>query len=226
MKTLVILCLSLTLCSLAIGGTSEQREKNLSVAEPSEISTITVNGVTDIDPAKAIGTKNPVVVIEVFSDFQCPMCKQLFTTTLARVAKSYVTGANPCRIYIVQRDFPWPYHAYARLAASYARAAAHIGKCEEVEAALFQNQEKWEANGDVKGTVAGVLTTTEMKKVQSLVDAKTLEPLIERDKQLGSAIPVRGTPTMVLHTRDGKTYPVLGIVSYEELKGFLDQLLR
>lgn len=232
MKTRVIfLSLAFVIsCTFTIGSTPAEQSRKKSAAQPNpkpaDLSTITVNGVADIDPAKAFGSKDAVLVIEIFSDFQCPTCKQLFETTLARVMETYVTGATPCKIYVIHRDFPWPYHAYSRIAASYSRAAAHVGKCEEVEAALFQNQAKWEANGDVKGTVASVLTPGEMKKVQALVDAKILEPLIERDKQLGINLPVRATPTMVFHTRDGKSYPVAGMVSYEVLKNFLDQLIH
>jgi protein-disulfide isomerase len=192
-------------------------------AAPAAQSTITVNGVTDIDPAKAFGSKNAPVIMEIYSDFQCPACKQLFTTTTQRVMDNYVDNN---KVYIVHRDFPLAMHAYSRVAASYSRAAAHIGKCEAVEQALFQNQEKWEASGDVKGTVAAVLTPAEMKKVQALVDAKTLEPLIEKDKQLGQAIPVNQTPTSMIHTRDGQTYPVVGFVSFDVLKTLLDQLAK
>jgi protein-disulfide isomerase len=186
-------------------------------------SPIAVNGVVDIDPTKAFGSKNAPVVMEIYSDFQCPACKQLFITTTQRVTDNYV---NNNKVFMVHRDFPLPMHAYSRVAASYARAAAHIGKGEAVEQALFQNQEKWEVSGDVKGTVAAVLAPADMKKVQVLVDAKTLEPLIDRDKQLGQAIPVTQTPTAILHTRDGQSYPVVGYVSYEVLKTLLDQLTR
>jgi protein-disulfide isomerase len=186
-------------------------------------ATFTVNGVTDIDPTKAFGNKKATVTIEIFSDFQCPSCKQLFITTTQRLMGTYV---NDGKLYVVHRDYPLPYHAYSRIAASYSRAAAHIGKCEAVEMALFQNQEKWEADGDVKGTVAAVLTPQEMKKVQSCVDSKTLEPLIDKDKQLGQTIPVNATPTIAIHTADGKVYPVTGPVSYEVLKTLLDQLIK
>jgi protein-disulfide isomerase len=190
---------------------------------PTAQSTIIVNGVKDIDPTKAFGSKNAPVIMEIYSDFQCPACKQLFTTTTQRVMDNYV-DAN--KVYIVHRDFPLPMHAYSRVAASYSRAAAHIGKCEAVEQALFQNQEKWEATGDVKGTVAAVLTSADMKRVQALVDAKTLEPLIDKDKQLGMAIPVNQTPTTIIHTRDGQSYPVVGFVSFDVLKTLLDQLAK
>lgn len=184
-------------------------------------ATITVNGVTDIDPTKAFGSKTAPVVVEIYSDFQCPACKQLFLNTTQKVMDNYV---NTGKVYLVHRDFPLPMHAYSRVAASYSRAAAHIGKCEPVEQALFQNQEKWETNGDVKGIVATVLSPAEMKKVQALVDAKTLEPLIEKDKQIGQTLPITQTPTSVFHSK-GQNYPYAGTLSYDVLKDFLDQLV-
>lgn len=202
---------------------SPAKNANAAKPVPAAQAPITVNGVADIDPTKAFGSKNAPVVMEVFSDFQCPACKQLFTTTTQRVMDNYVDNN---KVYIVHRDFPLPMHAYSRVAASYSRAAAHIGKCEPVEQALFQNQEKWETNGDVKGTVAAVLSPADMKKVQALVDGKTLEPLIDKDKQLGQAIPVNQTPTSIIHTKDGQSYPVVGYVSYDVLKTLLDQLVK
>lgn len=193
-------------------------------AAPAAQSPITVDGVAEIDPTKSFGNKNAPVVMEIYSDFQCPACKQLFLTTTQRVMDNYV---NTGKIFMVHRDFPLPMHAYSRVAASYSRAACHVGKCEEVEQALFQNQEKWEANGDVKGTVAAVLSPADMKKVQALVDSKSLEPLIDKDRQLGMAVPVNQTPTTVLHTKDGQTIPFAGFVSYDVLKsGLLDQFVK
>lgn len=178
-------------------------------------------GVSDIDPHKAFGSKTAPVTMEVYSDFQCPACKQLYKTTNQQLMDNYV---NTSKVYLVHRDFPLPMHAYSRVAASYARAAAHIGKTEPVEQALYQNQEKWEASGDVKGIVASVLNPADMKKVQALVEGKTLEPLIERDKQLGQIVPINQTPTTVFHCK-GQTYPYVGVMSYDVLKQFLDQLL-
>ncbi len=183
--------------------------------------TISVGGVNDIDPAKAFGSKSAPVVVEIFSDFQCPACKQLFLNTTQKVMDNYVSTG---KIYLVHRDFPLPMHAYSRVAASYSRAAAHIGKCEPVEMALFQNQEKWEANGDVKSIVASALTPSEMKKVEAIVAAKTLEPLVEKDKQIGQTLPVSQTPTTVFHSK-GQTYPYAGTLSYDVLREFLDQLV-
>jgi protein-disulfide isomerase len=175
----------------------------------------------DVDPHKAFGSKNAPVAMEVFSDFQCPACKTLFTTTNRRLMDDYVTSG---KVYLIHRDFPLPIHAHSRVAARYARAAAQLGKVEPVEQALFQNQEKWEQTGDVDGIVAAVLSPAEMAKVRALVKGGTLDPLIDKDYALGQTYNVNQTPTTVFHCK-GQTYPYSGIMTYDILKQFLEQLL-
>jgi protein-disulfide isomerase len=115
-------------------------------------------------------------------------------------------------------------HAYSRVAARYARAAAEIGKIEVVERALYENQDKWEQTGDVDGIVAAVLSPGDMTKVRALVKGGTLEPLIDKDYALGQMYRVASTPTTVFHSK-GQTYPYSGAMGYETLRQFLDQLL-
>jgi protein-disulfide isomerase len=175
----------------------------------------------DVDPHKAFGSKNAPVVMEEFSDYQCPACKTLYTTTNRSLMDNYVSTG---KVYLIHRDFPLAMHAYSRVAARYARAAAEIGKIEPVEQALFQNQEKWEQTGDVDGTVAAVLTPTEMNKVRALVKGGTLDALIDKDFALGQIYRVSQTPTTVFHSK-GQTYPYAGVMTYDTMKQFLEQLL-
>jgi protein-disulfide isomerase len=181
----------------------------------------TAGSVSDIDPHKAFGSKNAPLVLEVFSDFQCPACKTLYTSTNRQLMDNYVTNG---KVYLVHRDFPLPMHAHSKVAAQYARAAAQLGKTEQVEQALFANQEKWENTGDIDGTVAAALSPAEMTKVRALVKGGTLEPLIEKDLALGRIYNVNQTPTTIVHYKD-QTYPVVGVQSYAVLHQFLDQLL-
>ena len=178
-------------------------------------------GLPDVDPHKAFGSKNAPVTMEVFSDYQCPVCKTLFTTTNRRLMDDYVSNG---KVYLIHRDFPLPMHAHSRVAARYARAAAQIGKVEVVEQALFQNQEKWEQSGDVDGTVAAVLSPAEMAKVRALVQGGTVDPMIDKDYALGQTYRVNQTPTTIFHCK-GQTYPYSGVMTYDTLKQFLDQLL-
>jgi protein-disulfide isomerase len=176
--------------------------------------------VPDLDPHVAAGSKNAPIVMEVFSDYQCPACKTLFVTTNRQVLDNYVSTG---KVYLIHRDFPLPMHAHSQVAAQYSRAAAQIGKFEPVEQALFQNQEKWEQNGDVDGTVAAVLSSGEMTKVRALVKGGTLNAAIQKDVALGKMYNVNQTPTTVFHAK-GQTFPYSGVMSYEILRNFLDQL--
>jgi protein-disulfide isomerase len=180
-----------------------------------------VEGVADVDPHKAFGSKSAPITMEVFSDYQCPSCRALFLGTNRQLMDNYVTTG---KVYLIHRDFPLPMHAYSRVAARYARAAAEIGKIEVVERALYENQDKWEQTGDVDGIVAAVLSPGDMTKVRALVKGGTLEPLIDKDYALGQMYRVASTPTTVFHSK-GQTYPYSGAMGYETLRQFLDQLL-
>ena len=187
---------------------------------PRQTAALSVNGVPDVDPHVAFGSKTAPIIMEVFSDFQCPACKTLYTTTNRQLMDNYVTTG---KVYLIHRDFPLPMHAHSRVAAQYSRAAAQIGKFEPVEQALFQNQEKWEQTGDVDGTVAAVLSSAEMTKVRALVKNGAPEAAIQKDLALGRTYNVNQTPTTVFHAK-GQTFPYAGGMSYDILRGFLDQL--
>ena len=175
--------------------------------------------ISDIDPHK--GNEKSKVVMEVFSDFQCPACKTLFVTTNRSLMDNYVSTG---KVYLIHRDFPLPMHAHSRVAAQYSRAAAQIGKLEPVEEVLFQNQEKWEQTGDIDGTVASVLSSAEMTKVRALVKSGAMDAAIAKDQALGQGYRVNQTPTTVFHA-NGQTFPYAGVMSWEILHQFLDQLL-
>jgi protein-disulfide isomerase len=181
-----------------------------------------LSGVTDIDPHVAVGSKSAPIVMEVFSDYQCPACKTLYATTNRQVMDNYVSTG---KVYFIHRDFPLPMHAHSQVAAQYSRAAAQVGKFDPVQQALFDNQEKWEQTGDVDGTVAAVLSSAEMTKVRALVKGGTMNALIQKDLALGRIYNVNQTPTTVFHAK-GQTFPYAGVMSYDILKNFLDQLAK
>lgn len=175
---------------------------------------------------KSEGSKSAPITIEVFSDYECPACKGLFLQTLPPLIENYVhTG----KVYLIHRDFPLTMHKYSREAARYANAAALIGKFGPVNAALFNQQERWASNasgnGDVDGVVASVLTPAEMAKVRELAKSKEVDMAIQRDYDLGEKFHhVTQTPTSVVEYK-GQTYPIVSVIPYPILKTFLDQKL-
>src|SRR5712692_3047369 len=101
------------------------------------------------------GVATAPIVLEVFSDFQCPGCKALYENTLRPLMADY---ADKGKVYVIHREYPLPIHAHAMEAACYACAASHVGKYEQACDALFRQQAVWSSNGKVDEVVCGILT--------------------------------------------------------------------
>jgi len=172
------------------------------------------------DP-KAVGSPGAPITIEVFSDFQCPHCKTLNEQTLPPLIKDYVVTG---KVYLIHREFPLPGHSFARLAASYATAAARLGKYEEVANRLFLHQAEWSVSGKVDETACRGLTPGETEKVKALAKDPSVAAEIQRDVELGQKIDLHQTPTMwIKHGSTAYAWP--GAANYELLRSYLDGLL-
>jgi len=176
----------------------------------------------DMTAYKAHGFESAPIRLEVFSDFQCPACRELYQQTLRPVMDNYVSAG---KVYLIHRDMPLQTHQYSRVAARYANAAARLRKLDRVMDALFGKQEVWSADGSVDAVVASVLTAADMNRVRQMVQNGELEAAIDKDVSLATKYRVMQTPTTVI-TYKGQSYPVVGVVSYAILKTFLEQLLR
>jgi protein-disulfide isomerase len=182
-------------------------------------------------PIKTIGSKDAPIMMEVFSDYQCPACGSLFEQTLRPMINDYVASG---KVYLVHHDFPLPMHPYSYQAARWANAAARIGKFQEVDAALFDNQKEWSADGNIQKCVSGALSGADFSRVAKLMagcgpevkpgQGCSLDTYIEQDKDLGKKIPVIQTPTYVFTNRGQRLAPGAGAVSWPILKQFFDSL--
>lgn len=164
-------------------------------------------------------------MMEVFSDFQCPACRNFYETTLKLVIDNYV---NTGKVYLVHRDFPLDMHPFSRQAARFANAAAELGQFENVERALFDHQDTWSPNGKIDEALASTIPAAELKKIHDVESqhATEINASIERDRTMGIQRNVNQTPTIYV-TAHGKTEALPGGgVDYRLLKQYLDYLLR
>jgi protein-disulfide isomerase len=168
---------------------------------------------------KAFGSPSAPITIEVFSDFQCPHCKLLHEQTLAPLLRDYVAAG---KVYLIHREFPLPGHPYARIAASYATAAARLGKYQEVADRLFLRQTTWSVSGNVDEIACRGLTPAEAKRLRDLVVDLSVNAEIERDMELGQKIDLHQTPTMLIRHGSRPPQPWAGMVEYELLRSYLD----
>ena len=178
----------------------------------------------DIIKGNTFGDPKAPLLIEVFSDFQCPACKVFHDDVLPQIMRDYVI---PGKAYLIYRYFPLDGHQYGRTAAEFVCAAAQIGKYQQAADALFAHQEKWSVDGKVEQTVNDVLTATEQQKVKSLVKSAPVQAEINHDLEEGRGVPVQSTPGLLVTYRL-KRYPVPGAggLNYVFLKSFLDDLLK
>ena len=177
------------------------------------------------DKGKILGSPSAPVTIEIFSDFECPMCKTFHEETLPLLMRDFVVSGKVC---IVSREFPLKIaaHKYSRQAANYATAAARVNKYDAVANVLFHTQEAWGQSGKVWETVASVLTPEQQKKVQALVGDQAVLDEVEADYAYAVASGIGGTPTLIV-TRGSKHYPATGsVLAYNYLKSMIDDFLK
>jgi protein-disulfide isomerase len=171
---------------------------------------------------KQDGTVMAALKVEVFSDFQCPGCKQLHETALKQLRDEFVAKG---KIQLVHREFPLEMHKYAREAACLACAADKLGKYGVVSDALFRDQAAWSQTGKLDDTLKRVLSPADFAKVRVLAKDPKVMAEVDADIALGKRLMTQvQTPTMVF-THKGKSQPIAGAVSYPILRRYVEMLM-
>jgi protein-disulfide isomerase len=176
---------------------------------------------TNPPAAKGQGIGNPSapLLMEVYSDFECPACKAFHTDLLPLLMRDYI---NTGKLYLVDHDMS--NHVHSAEATGYAFAAARIGKYAEVANALFQHQAEWAQNGKVWDAVAGVLSPAEQKKVQALAKDPSVVAEVKSETDAAST-KITQTPTLiVIHSM--RQYKFVGSPNWDLFSGFLNDLLK
>lgn len=163
-------------------------------------------------PAKGASEDQALVTIVVFSDFECPYCKE------ANPALHQILEENKGQVRLVFKHFPLPFHKRADNAAGAAVIAHRQGKFWELHDLLFSNQgaltdadlQKYiEAVG-----ISGLDVNKKMQEDPSVAEA------INTDMVMGVEAGVNGTPTMFINgikVMGGLEKEALGQIIEEQL---------
>jgi len=172
---------------------------------------------------KESGSLTAPVTVEIYTDYECPACRELYLNTLPSLNNDFVATG---KIHLVHRDYPLPQHQFSKLATRYANAAGTIGKYEVVAQQLFVTQPEWSQNGNVDATVAKVLSPADMTKVREMVKSDThLDDSVAKDVALANNTDhLNQTPTIVIVAK-GKRDVIGGGMPYTILKQYLSQKL-
>jgi protein-disulfide isomerase len=177
------------------------------------------NKVYDIAVPKKAPTKgkaNAKVVIQEFSDFQCPFCSRV-NPTIAQLMKEYGD-----KVELVWRDYPLPFHKEAQPAAQAAREVfAQKGNKAfwEYHDLLFQNQKALSrANLEKFAEQVGV----DMKAFKAALDSGKHKAAVDADMAAVTKAGARiGTPSFFIN---GKL--LQGAQPYPAFKAAVDEALK
>ena len=170
------------------------------------------------------GSVDAPIRIEVYSDFQCSYCRQLYLETIKPMLQEYASKDKVCVIY---HEFPLAMHQYSREAARYSEAAAQLGqqKLLPVYDSLFTDQAKWAKDGSLEATVSKALPAEDFQKLQKLLQDSSNNAPIEKEIKLGLERKIDSTPTLFI-SYIGRQEKVQGYVTYPVMKQFLDTIVK
>ena len=160
----------------------------------------------------AIGTPGAPVSLVVFSDFQCPHCKEEAKSLRANLIKAF-----PKEVRLYFKDFPIEQsHPWAKL-------ASIAGRCvyrQNMEAFwdfhdwAFENQEKLNLeNFGAQLTTFATSKNLDSLALKSCVDSKATLEIVEKNQADGREVGVSATPTIYMNGR-----PLPGNVPWEQLQ--------
>jgi protein-disulfide isomerase len=193
MKRFAPFIIVLVVALLAIGGGAFFYRAKIAANPPLKISKETENETKE--STHVLGPATAALTLEEYGDFQCPPCGKL-SEPINQLQKQY-------KLRVIFREFPLPMHAHAREAACAAEAAGLQGRFWEMHDLLFREQAVWSNSGDARtlfNAYAGMLGL-DLDRFKRDMDSNEVKEQIDFDKQRGTVIGVRTTPTIFLNNQ-------------------------
>jgi protein-disulfide isomerase len=179
----------------------------------------------NLKPEQCLGGKPDAPIrVEVFSDFECPACKQLYLETMRLVLKDYCIPEKVCLVY---HEFPLQGHKHSRQAARYTKAAQKMNQkaWQTLVEAFFVNQEKWSQDGSVDDIAFKALGADQYFNLKKLLLDPAIETEIDAEVAMGQKLDVQSTPTFFVYALN-KEQKVVGFLPYLMLKDFFDRIVK
>jgi protein-disulfide isomerase len=169
----------------------------------------------------SFGPAEAKVTMVIFSDFECPYCRELGKTVRDNIPQKY-----PNDVRVVFKDFPIEsIHPWARAAGE----AAHCVAEQSVTAFwafhdwIFDHQQEVNAANLREKTLdfAKAQQALEGEKLTACIDTHASAAAVEQSLRAGQALQIEQTPTMFINGR-----AVAGSVSWPQLASVIDLELK
>jgi protein-disulfide isomerase len=169
------------------------------VAQQQQQQAPIVQGVPGAEPAHVLGPADAPVKLEEFGDFECPPCG-IFHPILEQMKTEFGD-----KLQITFREFPLvPTHQHALAAASAAEAAGLQGKFWEMHDLLYEHQNDWKKEFDVRPVFEGYAKQIglDVERYKRDMNGELVAQRIFADGKRGHSLGVKGTPTVFMNGRE------------------------
>lgn len=145
-----------------------------------------------------MGSPDAPVLVEEFSDFQCPYCALYVRETFPQIRETYIEAG---KVRYVFRQLPLPMHRHAQPAAEASLCAVEQGKFWAMHDRLFAEQNQWAGQADATfyfKQLAGKLGL-DRAQFDACLDGHATAPRVAQDVQDAIHKGARGTPFFLIN---------------------------
>ena len=171
------------------------------------------------DRGRTMGSDSAPIWIVMFSDYQCPYCRQFHDDPLRLVVENYVNTGKARFAYL---HLPLPNHPHARPAARASLCASAQGKFWEYSDSVFNAQPRLRAMADASPLLVGIAGKIglDMQAFAHCQRSNVVERMVQSDEQQAEMAGVRSTPSFFVGD-----FLVQGMAPYDDFRRAVDTAL-
>ncbi|HET8655773.1 MAG TPA: thioredoxin domain-containing protein [Longimicrobiaceae bacterium] len=188
--------------------------------------------VTRAARSRMLGKQEAPLLIYVFSDFQCPFCREFETGTFPAIDSAYVRTGKARVVFL---NFPLNIHPHSWVGAEAAMCAGAQGKFWPMHDTLFAEQKQWVDAAEPETVFERYAANLGLNLQEFRTCTRDDQPatLLIRDLTAGASGGVQGTPTIVVLREPKKGEEpkdvqriFTGAVSFSQFREAADELLK
>ena len=190
--------------------------------QPANSTPLASNVEINYDGQPSLGDTNAPVKVVAFEDFKCPACRNFETEVFPQLENEYIKTGQ-VEFYFINYPFLGPDSTTAALAAECAYQQ-NTSAFWDYKSVIYRSQgiesQTW-ATPRFLAELADVnVPALDAAELRSCIEAKTFEPDVIRDKQMGDDLNVPGTPTIYVNGNQLPSY------AYGTIKNAIDAELN
>jgi protein-disulfide isomerase len=176
-----------------------------------------------LEDGKALGPEDAAVVVQEFSDFQCPYCRQFESSVMDRIVADYIPSGQ------VRFEYKHYIVIDANVGGNESRRAAEASECAAEQGRFWDFNNMVFANQQGEGT--GAYSDARLRKFaeelsldteafNSCFNSRQYADQVNVDQNLGRQLGVTGTPTLFVNG-----VRVANPLDYEQVRAAIDEAL-